>query len=234
MSRWPSTACAAQDSVLTPPPISDVLSAGRAFHAALRQVPRPNFLDRRAHPWAVGDRVAWDEQDVDVIDDLSVPFSALLELRRPVKQDAAQLVHGDLTGNVPAGRSPRSPSSPSRAPRPPASGFRLPASGFWHEGSIVTKGDCRAGSSRGSGPGSRRTPRFPKALTGPTLFAACRTTPGRTPVPGDSPARAAVARTAVPRDRAARAKWFASFGCTASMQPSDRRARRRGNLALPP
>ncbi len=227
MSRWPSTACAAQDSVLTPPPISDVLSAGRAFHAALRQVPRPNFLDRRAHPWAVGDRVAWDEQDVDVIDDLSVPFSALLELRRPVTQDAAQLVHGDLTGNVPAGRSPRSPSSPSRAPRPPASGF-------WHEGSIVTKGDCRAGSSRGSGPGSRRTPRFPKALTGPTLFAACRTTPGRTPVPGDSPARAAVARTAVPRDRAARAKWFASFGCTASMQPSDRRARRRGNLALPP
>ncbi|MFE5325308.1 aminoglycoside phosphotransferase [Embleya sp. NPDC056575] len=77
-----------------------VLSAGRAFHAALRQVPRPDFLDRRTHPWAVGDRVAWGEQDVDVIDDLSAPFSALLELRRPVRQDAAQLIHGDLTGNV--------------------------------------------------------------------------------------------------------------------------------------
>ncbi|MDG9702564.1 aminoglycoside phosphotransferase [Streptomyces sp. DH37] len=77
-----------------------VLSAGRAFHAALRQVPRPDFLDRHTHPWAVGDRVAWGEQDVDVIEDLAAPFSALLELRRPVKQDAAQLIHGDLTGNV--------------------------------------------------------------------------------------------------------------------------------------
>lgn len=77
-----------------------VLSAGRAIHAALRQVPRPDFLDQRTHPWAVGDRVAWGEQDVDVVEDLAAPFSALLELRRPVKQDAAQLMHGDLTGNV--------------------------------------------------------------------------------------------------------------------------------------
>uniref|UniRef100_A0AAU2VZD9 Aminoglycoside phosphotransferase n=1 Tax=Streptomyces sp. NBC_00008 TaxID=2903610 RepID=A0AAU2VZD9_9ACTN len=77
-----------------------VLSAGRAFHTALRQLPRPDFLDRHTHPWAVADRVAWGEQDVDVIADLSAPFSALLELRRPVKQDSAQLIHGDLTGNV--------------------------------------------------------------------------------------------------------------------------------------
>lgn len=79
---------------------SGVLSAGRAFHAALRQVPRPDFLDRRTHPWAVGDRVAWGEQEIDVIEDLAAPFSALLELRRPVQPDAAQLIHGDLTGNV--------------------------------------------------------------------------------------------------------------------------------------
>ncbi|MGW0538436.1 aminoglycoside phosphotransferase [Streptomyces sp. NPDC003032] len=77
-----------------------VLSAGRAFHAALRQMPRPDFLDRHTHPWAVADRVAWNEQDIDVIQDLAAPFSALLALRRPVKQDAAQLIHGDLTGNV--------------------------------------------------------------------------------------------------------------------------------------
>ncbi|MFD7528855.1 aminoglycoside phosphotransferase [Streptomyces sp. NPDC059849] len=77
-----------------------VLRAGRAFHAALRQVPRPDFLGRRTHPWAVGDRVAWGEQDIDVIEDLAAPFSSLLELRRPVKEAAAQLIHGDLTGNV--------------------------------------------------------------------------------------------------------------------------------------
>ncbi|MGW7412333.1 hypothetical protein [Streptomyces sp. NPDC054863] len=79
---------------------SGVLSAGRAFHAALRGVPRPDFLDQQVHPWAVADRVAWGEQAVDVIDDLAVPFSTLLELRRPVRQDEAQLIHGDLTGNV--------------------------------------------------------------------------------------------------------------------------------------
>ncbi|MFJ4125631.1 aminoglycoside phosphotransferase [[Kitasatospora] papulosa] len=77
-----------------------VLSAGRAFHQALRHVPRPEFLDRHVHPWAVADRVAWGEQDIDVIDDLAAPFSTLRELRRPVTQDTAQLIHGDLTGNV--------------------------------------------------------------------------------------------------------------------------------------
>ncbi|MGW8888411.1 hypothetical protein [Streptomyces sp. NPDC055749] len=54
-----------------------VLSAGRAFHAALRELPRPDFLDRRVHPWAVADRVAWGEQAIDVIDDLATPFSTL-------------------------------------------------------------------------------------------------------------------------------------------------------------
>ncbi|MFA3877737.1 aminoglycoside phosphotransferase [Streptomyces sp. MMCC 100] len=79
---------------------AQVLSAGRAFHAALRQLPRPDFLDRHTHPWAVADRVAWGEQDTDVIKDLSTPFTNLLELWRPVRQDEAQLIHGDLTGNV--------------------------------------------------------------------------------------------------------------------------------------
>ncbi|MFD6530391.1 aminoglycoside phosphotransferase [Streptomyces sp. NPDC060184] len=79
---------------------ADVLGAGRAFHAALRGFPRPGFLGRHTHPWAVADRVAWGEQDAEVIAGLAGPFSALLALRRPVRQDAAQLVHGDLTGNV--------------------------------------------------------------------------------------------------------------------------------------
>ncbi|WP_420037673.1 aminoglycoside phosphotransferase [Streptomyces sp. cg28] len=78
----------------------DVLNAGRAFHAALRGVAQPDFLDRRTHPWAVADRVAWGEREAHVVDDLAAPLSTLLDLRRPVDQSAAQLVHGDLTGNV--------------------------------------------------------------------------------------------------------------------------------------
>ncbi|MGW3933066.1 phosphotransferase [Streptomyces microflavus] len=76
-----------------------VVAAGRAFHAALRTQPRPGFLDRRTHPWAVADRVAWGEEEVDVVAELAEPLSALLALRRPVEA-AAQLIHGDLTGNV--------------------------------------------------------------------------------------------------------------------------------------
>ncbi|MEY9937578.1 hypothetical protein [Streptacidiphilus sp. MAP5-3] len=59
-----------------------VLGAGRAFHAALQYLPPPDFLDRRTDPWAVGDRAAWGEQEVAVIEDLAASFANLLELRR--------------------------------------------------------------------------------------------------------------------------------------------------------
>ncbi|MFF0739427.1 aminoglycoside phosphotransferase [Streptomyces sp. NPDC004111] len=77
-----------------------VLAAGRAFHAALKGVPRPAFLDRRTHPWAVADRVAWGERDIEAAADLAAPLAALREAWRPVNEEAAQLIHGDLTGNV--------------------------------------------------------------------------------------------------------------------------------------
>ncbi|MFJ7330691.1 phosphotransferase [Streptomyces cyaneofuscatus] len=78
---------------------SGVVAVGRAFHAALREVPRPAFLDRRTHPWAVADRVAWGEEWAAVAPELAEPFAHLLSLRRPV-EGAAQVIHGDLTGNV--------------------------------------------------------------------------------------------------------------------------------------
>ncbi|MEW5539769.1 aminoglycoside phosphotransferase [Streptomyces cyaneofuscatus] len=76
-----------------------VVATGRAFHAALRELPRPAFLDRRTHPWAVADRVAWGEEEAVVVPELAGPFARLLSLRRPVEA-TAQIVHGDLTGNV--------------------------------------------------------------------------------------------------------------------------------------
>ncbi|MFD3788644.1 phosphotransferase [Streptomyces cyaneofuscatus] len=76
-----------------------VVVAGRAFHAALRELPRPAFLDRRTHPWAVADRVAWGEEETAVVPELAESFARLLSLRRPVEA-TPQIVHGDLTGNV--------------------------------------------------------------------------------------------------------------------------------------
>ncbi|MGW2230808.1 aminoglycoside phosphotransferase [Streptomyces formicae] len=77
---------------------SDVLDAGRAFHAAVRHVPRPAFLARRTHPWAVGDRAAWEEREADVIDDLEAP--AVIDFspywRPPAFADAVVVVDGLL------------------------------------------------------------------------------------------------------------------------------------------
>jgi hypothetical protein len=71
----------------------DIIEAGRAFHEALAHVPRPGaILDGRMNPWEIGDRVAWGRQRYEGID-------ALLDALEPV-DDASQLIHGDLTGNV--------------------------------------------------------------------------------------------------------------------------------------
>jgi uncharacterized protein (TIGR02569 family) len=74
----------------------DVLAVGERFHAAIAHLERPTFLDARDNPWSVGDRVAWEE--------IPSPFDhpslrRMLDLRRPIHLDA-QLIHGDLGGNV--------------------------------------------------------------------------------------------------------------------------------------
>jgi uncharacterized protein (TIGR02569 family) len=87
---------------------AELLAAGRAFHAALRDLPRPDFLSRRTHRWAVADRVAWGEiawgerdsaSRVEVRPELRPVLGSLVAARRPVG-GPAQLVHGDLAGNV--------------------------------------------------------------------------------------------------------------------------------------
>lgn len=86
-------------SPATPDRYGEVVAAGRAFHEHLRRCPRPALLDRRDHPWARADRIAWGEGPLDD-DGARLPHvEALLEVRRPVAAPA-QLVHGDLTDNV--------------------------------------------------------------------------------------------------------------------------------------
>jgi uncharacterized protein (TIGR02569 family) len=74
----------------------DVLAVGRRFHAAIRHLPRPAFIDNRTHPWSVGDRVAWDERSSPAPHPL---LDRLLTIRRPIDL-TPQVIHGDLTENV--------------------------------------------------------------------------------------------------------------------------------------
>jgi uncharacterized protein (TIGR02569 family) len=75
----------------------DIAAVGERFHRALAGVERPaELLDARTDPWAVADRIAWGELDAAAPGPL---LRALLAARRPVNAPA-QLVHGDLSGNV--------------------------------------------------------------------------------------------------------------------------------------
>jgi uncharacterized protein (TIGR02569 family) len=77
---------------------ADIVEVGMRFHAALSGEPRPSFLDERLDPWAIGDRVAWEELPAG--DHARSPHvSLLLRARRPVDAPS-QLIHGDLGGNV--------------------------------------------------------------------------------------------------------------------------------------
>jgi len=78
----------------------DIIDAGRAFHRAIAHVPCPTFLGRRTDPWAFGDRVAWGEAHVEIVPELSETYSVLTSLGSETPEGGAQLIHGDLTGNV--------------------------------------------------------------------------------------------------------------------------------------
>ena len=77
---------------------AEIIAVGQRFHAALRGIPRPSFLDRRSNRWAISDRVAWGElpaSDFPGVRHLPQLTGAL----RPLTA-ASQIIHGDLTGNV--------------------------------------------------------------------------------------------------------------------------------------
>jgi uncharacterized protein (TIGR02569 family) len=77
----------------------ELVAAGRGFHAALAEVPRPDWIARRTDRWAVADRAVWDAAPVPVAPELADLVAALEAATRPISAPA-QLVHGDLAGNV--------------------------------------------------------------------------------------------------------------------------------------
>lgn len=75
-----------------------IVEVGSQLHSAVRDVPSPEWLSDRRDIWAIADRVAWGESPSD--DYLGVRhLTELVEALRPLPHEA-QLIHGDLTGNV--------------------------------------------------------------------------------------------------------------------------------------
>jgi uncharacterized protein (TIGR02569 family) len=94
---WEATMFVA--GVAEPRRIDDVVHAGSAFHRAIAALPRPSFLDFREDPWTYGDRLAWQEEVPSGSTAESPLLAPLMAARRPVTLPA-QVVHGDLIGNV--------------------------------------------------------------------------------------------------------------------------------------
>jgi len=78
----------------------EIIAAGRAFHRALVGLPRPDFLDRRSDRWEIGNKVAWQEREPDLVAGFLKPYVELSSLLVSSPCEQSQLVHGDLTGNV--------------------------------------------------------------------------------------------------------------------------------------
>ena len=81
-----------------------LIEASRAFHAALAGRPAPPWLGRDGSQWTIGDQVAWGERDPRSVlaaapGSLGGQLRSLLAALRPVRLPA-QLIHGDLGGNV--------------------------------------------------------------------------------------------------------------------------------------
>jgi phosphotransferase family enzyme len=81
-----------------------LIAASRAFHTALAGRPAPPWLGRDGSQWTVGDQVAWCERDPGSVlaaapGPLAGQLRSLLAALRPVRLPA-QLIHGDLCGNV--------------------------------------------------------------------------------------------------------------------------------------
>jgi uncharacterized protein (TIGR02569 family) len=77
---------------------AEIIAVGARFHAGVREIPRPPFLDSRSSPWAISDRVAWGEIPASDFPDVR-HLPRLAAAMRPVSAPG-QLIHGDLSGNV--------------------------------------------------------------------------------------------------------------------------------------
>lgn len=77
----------------------EVLAVGDRLHGVLAGEPRPGFLDARDDAWWHGDRLAWGDEGPVGDPPTRAMVERLLAVRSPVDL-AAQLVHGDLEGNV--------------------------------------------------------------------------------------------------------------------------------------
>jgi hypothetical protein len=70
-----------------PGELEKIKEASGAFHACIRDLPRPGFMDDRDDPWAFGDRLAWEGIEPEGDDETLAAIERLREHLAPVPGD---------------------------------------------------------------------------------------------------------------------------------------------------
>ncbi len=79
--------------------VTEKIQVSRLFHQELATYPKPSFLDSRNSPWAIADRMVWGSQPMEYRSRLAKVMILLKNLLKPIGLPA-QLIHGDMTGNI--------------------------------------------------------------------------------------------------------------------------------------
>ncbi len=82
-----------------PGELDKVRDASDAFHACIRDLPRPGFMDDRDDPFAFADRVAWEGIEPEGDDETLALLQRLRSHLAPVS-GLPQVIHGDILTNV--------------------------------------------------------------------------------------------------------------------------------------
>lgn len=69
------------------------------FHVFLKDVSKPDFIDKRKNPWSIADRVAWQEVEIKYDNIFMKSIIEIQKLLQPIKEKN-QLMHGDIGGNI--------------------------------------------------------------------------------------------------------------------------------------
>ena len=75
------------------------LRASEIYHAAMADVSEPDFIQRRENPYAVADKIAWQEKQMNYDKDFAEVVQSFLDSLEPLDLPR-QLIHGDLAGNI--------------------------------------------------------------------------------------------------------------------------------------
>lgn len=69
------------------------------FSELLSSVPKPDFIDKRTHPWAMAGKMVFNELPLTFNERLASYVGIVEQYLRPVEAES-QIVHGDITGNM--------------------------------------------------------------------------------------------------------------------------------------